>query len=444
LSRGLCVSSKEIEVYVNYILKYLQIPIHVVEMGNYFRIDVNRINSKAKCFLNKTDDIGMHIKKKINTPFFVYVDANILLPIENIIATVDLLLTNDRAFVFPMNIIFDMNPFEYNLFMDTLHLELKKANTSILQNNKVDYIESFAVSKKSFIASGGNNLEWHFFYENGFNLEKQARFRFLGFDIKKVNKPAFKLFSVDDLTEMKIKNSQEKYLELCVGTLEDLKRKIASKRYSFRKNFGKKSAIEDISIGISSLKSTVNIRSLKEKLISTSDITIQEIGVKLSTSIHKNFIKSVQSSKAQKFDFLIILYEDIFIHNEENISAFWSAVEKMQVYGLQILTSVNDGGFKDEIKLSNDLFWIDDLPNSTMTVIHKSLYDKILTHVFVKDKSIEQNLNLMTSCIGTVVPNLGLPKPLYPNDENYMVSYEDRIKHIKRFEDKLKWISINS
>src|SRR5690606_3919319 len=111
---------------------------------------------------------------------------------------------------------------------------------------------------------------------------------------------------------------------------------------------------------------------------------------KLSTSIHKNFIKSVQSSKAQKFDFLIILYEDIFIHNEENISAFWSAVEKMQVYGLQILTSVNDGGFKDEIKLSNDLFWIDDLPNSTMTVIHKSLYDKILTHVFVKDKSIEQ------------------------------------------------------
>lgn len=439
-------SHQRITQYVHYLFKRLNICVHLVEQSHYTSFDSKSITGKAKYHLYSKDDIGQYIKEKVKTDYFIYTDANILLPVENILRTITLLKSTDKSFVYPMDEVIEINPLRYGTFKDTLAIEnwnRKNVTSEFAPNKRLEFVEAYAMSKQEFIKSGGNNLDWSFFYEDGFNLEKQARYRFLGYNIQKVREPAYKQFSKENIKSKEQKNSQKKYLQLCESSKDDLKRGIASKRYSFRKNYAKKSGIEDIYIGISSLKPYVSIDSLKDELILDTKVNIQEVALQLSTSIHDNFTKSVQAAKSYKLDYLILLHEHIVIQHTEHVSVFWDTLTQMQVYGLQILALVNGGGFKEEIKLSNNLFWIDHLPQSSLTVIHKSLYDKILKHDFVKDKSIEQNLSLITNYIGTMLPNIGVPKPINPSDEKYMIGYEDRIKYLQRFEDKLKWLVEN-
>lgn len=426
--------------YINYIYKHLDIKVHLVELGPWPSFNRKLVGRKASYTLWKEDDIGTFIKRRVKTDYFIYTDASILIPLDNILATIEILIKDENTLAFPADEVVEMSVFQYNLFKDTLAQGLEKKNNS-KQSNTLDYVECFAMSTSDFTRSGGNNTAWHYFYEDGFNLERQVRCRFLGYSIRKVELPAFKLFPNDHRQIQEQKNSAEKYLEICEDSIDHLRREIAYGDYTFNKPFKRRKNSAKYSVGIASLREGVDPGLLQQYLEVRVTNPLAEIRIVHQDEMSENLKSIVRHAKQDKLDFLLLLSEDLLIENQKDALSFWEAVEAMDYYGLQILSALHGGGFKQEKKLTNSLFWIDTLPHSSLLVIHKSLFDKILDCDFRPDKPLEFNLNQLTKHVGTITPFIGLPKPLHLLDEKYMLRYHDRTNYIKRIEDKLKWIS---
>jgi len=435
---------KRIVQYVNYLYKHLYIEIHLVELGEWSTFNEKLTRDKAKYILwHKCS--SEYIKKRIKTEYFIFTEANILLPAENILSTIETLDKN--KLVFPADEVIEMNLFQFNIFKDTLSLNFPRKKNNIQQNNTertnlaLDYVECFAMSKTDYIRSGGDNSEWCYFYEDGFNLERQARCRFFGYQIQKVDLPAYKIFPNESRLESEKKNSSVNYLKTCDQTFDDLKRQIAYRDYSFNKFYKGKLPISRLSLGVSALKASVDTLPIQIGL-QTKDIPlIKHIKSSFGQSIYDSFVEIIKASKKEKLDFIILLNDDIQIKKDDTIYTLWKALEDMIRYGLQILSTVNGGGFKQERKLSQQLFWIDTLPASPMFIIHNSLFDSIISFSFDKVKSIENNLNNLTNHIGVVTPFIGLPN--FTDNGGHMLAHIDRIKYIKRIEDRLKWILKN-
>lgn len=116
-------------------------------------------------------------------------------------------------------------------------------------------------------------------------------------------------------------------------------------------------------------------------------------------------------------------------------------LQKMPSSGIQVATALPVGELRGETKITTGLFNIEILPSSSILVIHKSSYDKILNQPIDKEISIEKHLNNLTKHVGVFIPFIGIPQFIYPNDEKYRSNYNDRINYIIRTEDRLKWIS---
>ena len=429
------------EQYINYLYKYISIDIHIVEKGEWIGVNQNLVKERVRHYLIGKSNIDQHIKKKVRTTYFIYLDANVLLPVKNILSAIELLRKKDMTFVSPMNEVREMTIHQYDLFKDTFSKGLDKSNWKA--KGRLDYLESFAMSKNAFVESGGNNEEWHYFYEDGFNLEREYRLRCLRFTIEKVELTAFKLFSNEHNSELEKKNCIERYLTNSQGTYDDLKRKIASRYYGYNKPYHRKVKIRNLLGGICSLKPLINISSFINKIGLNFEINIKEIKMYENNVGCLNFHDVISESLRNKLDFIIFLNESIIVENRKAIEAFWKAIEEMDYYGLQMLTALNGGDFKRNRKLSNQLFYIENFPSSSCFIIHKSLFNRILYSTFESDKSLENNLNLITEHFGMVAPFIGRPEASNKNDEKYIQLYKDKIKHISRVEDQLSWILEN-
>jgi len=429
--------------YLNYLYKHIQIQVHVLETGSYSTMDIKAISKKAKYFLQENSLVSQHLHQKIKSKYFIYMDSNILLPVENICSSVNLLREKGKKLVLPMNEIMAMTQPRYVLFRFTLSLFLDEEHENH-PSEFLDYIECFAMSKNDYIKSGGNNEEWHFYTEDGFNLERLTRCRLLGYTIQKVELPAFKWFKNGNRNNFEKRNIEKKYLSLCEETFETLKRKIACRYYSFDKRYSKKTDLKKIKIGINATKANVDISSIQK------DLTQEQVGINLlklksniGQSYHENFISVINQAKKDKLDFLILVSENIVIVSQENIEIFWRAIEDMNYYGIQLLSALNDGAFTHEKKLNKQLLWIDTMPESAVFVVHKSLFEKILKHTFETDKSLERNLTVLTDHVGVTSSFIGLPDIPHDIDEKNDMAYRDRLTSIAKVGNKLAWISGN-
>ncbi|QQD11932.1 hypothetical protein [Sphingobacterium sp. UDSM-2020] len=430
--------------YINYLYKHLLTEVHVIELGSWPTFNQNLIKDKCKYYYSSTHrTVDKHIKQRVKTKNFIYIDANILLPVENIIKTAEILCAREKSLTFPMNELLEMSIFQFNLFKDTLPKDIdRKKNHQT--NDTLDYIECFAMAKKDFIITGGNNNEWHYYTEDGFNLERQIRCRYLGCHIEKVNLNAFKLFTNGKRNDSKKKNSAEKYLQICDRTTDNIKRKIAYADYSYNRPYRKKYDLVNLTIGINGVKANIDISSIQKSLIE-EHVAINLVNLKstIGQTYHENFISVIKKAKKNKLDYLILVSENINFENKENIGIFWKALKDMNYYGLQLLSVINEGGFTREKQLNEHLFWIDTMPESAVFVVHKSLFEKILRHTFETDKSLERNLRVLTDHVGVTSSFIGLPKMPHDLDEKNEMAYSDRLKNIAKVENKLAWISNN-
>lgn len=437
-------SQQRIIQYVNYLYKHMSISIHLLERSNYSSFDIESILGKATYTLYPEEDIGVYIKKKVKTAFFIYTDANILLPVENILKTVALLQSKDKSFVYPLNELLEINNSQYKLFKATLEINKwdNEKPKSTLSVRRTEFVESYAMSKFEFIKSGGNNLFWHFFYEDGFNLEKQARYRFLGFDIRKVNYPAYKLFGKDDISKLENKNSIKEYLDFSKGSLEDVERQLAYGKFSFKKPYSKRKSTIASRVGFASLKDGNSLKDLIN-VFNNNYINSYELSCNETKSTPNKFYEITQNASRNKMDYIILITEEIDINQNSIILDFLRAIEDMPFYGLQVLSTISTGEIYENENLSRNMFVTNLLPASSVYVIDKSLFNKIIETSMDEVNSVEQYLNNLSKHVGVFVPFIGKPKALCLNDEKYMVWYKDRISFMNRSQDRLVWISNN-
>lgn len=224
---------ERIKQYVNYIFKHLDIDIHIIDTCDWPTFNKNLIHGKATyMLLTNKNPISQYIKRSVKSNNFIYTVANILIPIENLLSTISILKRKEMALILPSNEIIDLLVYQYNRFKDTLIIDYPQ-NRSYQPVSSLDYIECFAMSKKYYIKSGGENLKWFYFQENGINLERQLRCRLLGYQIFVVDKPAFKLFSDEKRNLYKEHNSVENYLATCVGDRDSLTQKLSCQNFNF-------------------------------------------------------------------------------------------------------------------------------------------------------------------------------------------------------------------
>ncbi|QMV67956.1 hypothetical protein HS960_09925 [Sphingobacterium paramultivorum] len=426
----------KIENYINYLHKHLNVEIHIVERGDWPVFNQNLANGKAKYAFINNEKIDQFILKRIRKEFFIYVDVNILLPIENILSSFEMLKKNSNRIVLPMDQVIELSNTQYDLFRDTLARGLDRRDDS-QEKKRIDYIESFAMSKQSFFKCGGNNIQWHFYQEDGFNLERQTRCRLMGMSIITIRKPAFKLFFWDFNIEIYRKNSLNRYLRATKATIDDVKRSIAHGSNSVTRGYGRKSTIKNLSFGICSLKENVDILHSLEELSRSEPVSITPIEVDHSNAFHLVFNQIITKSKRSKFDFVILINENLDF-KKYNIDIFWRTVEEMSRYGLQMLSAISDRNYGKETIINARLFHVEYLPNSPFFLIHKSLFSKILSKSFNKDMRLEQYLNSLSEHVGMMVPFLGKLKMLNSESRDYQ-NTKDRMIHMENLEDELMW-----
>jgi hypothetical protein len=228
-------SQKTIETYLRYILKYLDVRVIVfghISCSLFNKEETTKFN---KYYYRNNDEVEPLITKEIFTKYFLYIDSIILLPVENIIKAYRSALSNSNSLIVPYSIVNLFHSRSYERWKDQLNIPRK--NDSLEQSYGNEFAECFIMGKEDYIKTGGENLAWEFYINDGFNLERESRVRMLGFKIFHTEGVGYRLFNkTKGMNEPNILSESLYHKRITKGSSILMLEELKSSQYSHQSN----------------------------------------------------------------------------------------------------------------------------------------------------------------------------------------------------------------
>lgn len=221
-----------LKLILNYLLDRFETNITVleadIEESNLTQTKVEKIFVfDGNPVFHKTKYINFMIKS-VKTPFIAIWDENVLMESNQIHDSVDLLRNGKVDMVIPYNgRLYNTHSMFTNLFIREKKLDVFSYNIDKFQTKFGHFSVDGAIliNKDSYINAGMENENLYGW--NLENLERLKRFEILGFNIKRIEGPAFKLYQPRETNSWQRdnllkKNSLNEYLNLCKRNKHDI------------------------------------------------------------------------------------------------------------------------------------------------------------------------------------------------------------------------------
>lgn len=432
--------------YLRYLRKHIECSIIILEEGDWPRLNKKKLTEYGSYHFIGESMTSKFIKRYVRSKYFLFSDSSILLPIENIKkGYISLTTASSETLVIPYDNLKRADIEFHSRFRELLEIDKKKIkNLSTSTNNT--YSECFIVDKKTYLLSGGENKHFTFFKRDGFNLEREVRFRILGFSVIYIKKTAVKLY--EQISKERKNIDKKDYLSICRYTKDDLKRCIASKHYSESYVYTIPPAISlPIDVYCINLKKrtdrTCHVLSQFKNRTEFSLIIFEAVEHKVGNiGLWNSLIAILQLAKRNNLKHLIICEDDIQFTSFYSSDRMYNTIKEMYSYGIQMLIGGSTGGHRQTHRISDNLVWIDQYWSNHFLVIHHTCFDKIINHNYDAKKAVDITLSEVILHKAIMVPFIAT-QAIFGYSDVTPYNNENPNSIIKRFydnEQKLKYL----
>lgn len=390
---------KIIENYLRYLNKYLNTKIYLIESGDIPRINKSKLLDLCSYKFIGLKSVGTVISRYTSTPFFLYLASEILVPIENIRQSYDYIRKNEDTLVRPYNRLSMLDTMGRDKFIDELRLT---TNIIHLPSEKNVPAESFMMNRRQYIRTGGENLDWNYYLNSGFNVERETRLRLLDLRIFYLNELAYLLmetlhqnFKNDEMTE------KYYYDRIKFGSKTSVSKDLSLFNYSHPKKVSNIMSDIKCPITVYLIKHSIQTEFVddirkefynKEDLFSMNVITVKKI-YNENKDLWNLIVKIIRSHNFKNQDYLIIARVNMEFTANFDAFIFKKLINRMEILGLEYLSTGSTGSFGKIKRLAEELVWIENCSESQFTVISKQLCHKILEFNYVGKQSVELTLS---------------------------------------------------
>ena len=418
-------ANKKLLTYLRYLAKYLFVEIIVLETTDVPLMISKDVGIYCKFLRRPNAEIGNIIKKYVKKPFFLYVDYSIFLPIENILNSYRCINKDINCFVQPYSRLSDVNEKNYILFTQTL--DSKYLSISPIRRIS-GFSECYLISLRNYVKSGGENLIWEYYFQDGFNLERESRMRSLSFKLIRINLPAYRISSVYflDKKRQSFQISEKLYLKRVNNLFKkELLKELKFLEYSFRK----KRTLNKIQKDLESI--IIKTTSLYEFGCLGDNLNCQNSNYKnnkINSVIWEYFISKIKSHDFNQQPFMVFKGNNVELTNSFSLGKFKELCIEFINSDLDILYGGSTNSFTEIKKISENFFWIDKCYSLNLIFLSKDICDKLLNLNPVTNFSLNIILNEVTQFKAVVFPFIAIHKKIDKfNIENPHFVYDDEL-----------------
>lgn len=438
---------KIIENYLRYLYKHLDTTIYLIESGDYPRTNKSKVLDFCRYKFIGQKSVGYAITRYTRTSSFLYLATEMLVPIKNIKRSYDYILKNKDSLVRPYCKLYVLDSIARDKFINELTIN---GNNIDIPSDAHLTAESFMMDIKQYIKSGGENLDWKYYLNSGFNVERESRLRLLGLRIHYLNEPAYTLIENIDRDFDRMIIPAKFYNDRIKSSTKMIVRKDLSLfNYSHPEKSPKKLPDIEFPMQVYVLMQSSkreHLDSIRKEFYNKKNLfSVKMVTIKKKLNGRKRLwhaiVEVIRSHNFDSQSYLIITGADMEFTEHFNEALFKKIIQRMDEFGLEYLSTGSIGSF-DKIKpLSEELVWIEKCPTSQFTFLSKQFCHKILEFKFDEKQSVESTLS-------EIALRKGITYPFFTRQKNHVYTTiggsnsfcsEDIKRRYERAEDAIQY-----
>lgn len=390
--------------YLRYIFKNFKVKVIILKSAPSLCDYTDMLLEFVDLQVVEVGHVSKVITEYVSTKILLYIDARIFVMTSGILKAYNYVVANQRSFVRPYDCVDDFDKIKREDFINLLEINIASSDGEGVKRKYS--AECFMMTKALYLNCGGENLDWNYYLNNGFNLERESRIRLLGHDIHFVDETSYikSLEKDDPRYSGEIGSNRIKYYErIKNGSKSKLLKDLRILNYSEKI----KKANTSYSFGKDQI--SINIFNIERRSCTNGDV-LKEFADKDDYKLNRYTEYRIDGNR-QLWEILVVaikkhdfLKQPFFIMSDENMcftksyrkALLFEVLKEMLIFDLDYVNTGSRGGFRDVRRLSEHLIWVDKCLLVQMVILSKDFCNKILDHPFVEDKSIDEQLSEMT------------------------------------------------